>query len=165
MQITEMGRDLRASLLSLSLEFENSGGYSLSLAVNLVTLEHGFGESLEGFVLRQLKRGLKEKERRCLNAQVVPLHSIPDSVLPPSLTRSTRSFLPISNKTYLEQRLMRISSAVRYGKRLRVGGHAAKGATVMSDVGSMVDCLFILFLGFDYCQSDGQNHKRTQRGL
>ena len=70
--------------------------------------------------------------------------------LPPSLTRSTRSFLPISNKTYLEQRLMRISSAVRYGKRLRVGGHAATGATVMSDVGSMVDCLFILFLGFDY---------------
>ena len=61
---------------------------------------------------------------------------------------------------------MRISSAVRYGKRLRVGGHAAAtGATVMSDVGSMVDCLFILFLGFDYCQSDGQNHKRTQRGL
>ena len=49
----------------------------------------------------------------------------------PSLTRSTRSFLPISNKTYLEQRLMRISSAVRYGERLRVRGHTATGANVI----------------------------------
>ena len=39
---------------SRTVDFENSGGYSLSLAVNLVTLEHGSGESLEGFVLRQL---------------------------------------------------------------------------------------------------------------
>ena len=112
MQVTEVCRDLSASRPTSSLDFENSGGYSLWLAVNLVTLEHGAGESLEGFVLRKLKEGgLKEKERRRLNAKEV---SLPSQILCSlSLTRSTRSFLPISNKTYLEQRLMCISSAMR----------------------------------------------------
>ena len=89
MQVTEICRDLSASplSLSLSLDFENSGGYSLWLAVNLVTLEHGAGESLEGFVLRKLEGGLKEKERRCLNAKEVSLPPIPDSVLPLSPAR------------------------------------------------------------------------------
>ena len=82
MQVTEICRDLSASRPSFSLDFENSGGYSLWLAVNLVTLEHGAGESLEGFVLRKLEGGLKEKERRCLNAKEVSLPPIPDSVLP-----------------------------------------------------------------------------------
>ena len=113
MQVTEICRDLSASRPSFSLDFENSGGYSLWLAVNLVTLEHGAGESLEGFVLRKLEGGLKEKERRCLNAKEVSLPPSHPRFCAPSLTRSTRSFLPISNKTYLEQRLMRISSAAR----------------------------------------------------
>ena len=113
MQVTEICRDLSASRPSFSLDFENSGGYSLWLAVNLVTLEHGAGESLEGFVLRKLEGGLKEKERRCLNAKEVSLPPSHPRFYAPSLTRSTRSFLPISNKTYLEQRLMRISSAAR----------------------------------------------------
>ena len=75
MRVTEICRDLSASRPSFSLDFENSGGYSLWLAVNLVTLEHGAGESLEGFVLRKLEGGLKEKERRCLNAKEVSLPS------------------------------------------------------------------------------------------
>ena len=113
MQVTEVCRDLSASRPPFALDFENSRGYSLWLAVNLVTLEHGAGESLEGFVLRKLEGGLKEKERRCLNAKEVSLPPSHPRFCAPSLTRSTRSFLPISNKTYLEQRLMRISSAAR----------------------------------------------------
>ena len=81
---------------SRTLDFENSGRHSLWLAVNLVTLEHGFGESLEGFVLRQLKRGLKEKERRCLNAQVVPLAPFYPRFCSPSLPRSPARQGPFS---------------------------------------------------------------------